>query len=142
MELKPGYKQTDVGVIPEEWDVRKLGQCSSFRTGPFGSALHKSDYTVDGVPVVNPMHIVDGQIEPTRTMTITEQAAQNLADFRMTPGEIVMGRRGDMGRCAVVLEHQSGWLCGTGSMMIKPRDADARFLQRVLSSARAISDIT
>ena len=24
MELKPGYKQTEVGVIPEEWEVRRL----------------------------------------------------------------------------------------------------------------------
>ena len=24
MEVKPGYKQTDVGVIPEEWDVKPL----------------------------------------------------------------------------------------------------------------------
>ena len=26
MELKPGYKQTEVGVIPEDWDDRSLGQ--------------------------------------------------------------------------------------------------------------------
>jgi type I restriction enzyme, S subunit len=25
MEVKPGYKQTEVGVIPEEWDAEKLG---------------------------------------------------------------------------------------------------------------------
>ena len=24
MEVKPGYKQTEVGVIPEEWDVKRL----------------------------------------------------------------------------------------------------------------------
>ena len=24
MEVKPGYKQTEVGVIPEEWDVQPL----------------------------------------------------------------------------------------------------------------------
>jgi type I restriction enzyme S subunit len=24
MELKPGYKQTEVGVIPEDWAVQKL----------------------------------------------------------------------------------------------------------------------
>ena len=23
MEVKPGYKQTEVGVIPEEWDVKR-----------------------------------------------------------------------------------------------------------------------
>jgi type I restriction enzyme, S subunit len=141
MEVRAGYKQTDLGVIPDEWEVRGLGECVSFRTGPFGSALHKSDYTTDGIPVINPMHIVDGKIKPTRTMTITEKAAADLADFRLKAGEIVIGRRGDMGRCAVVQSHQSGWLCGTGSMIVRPTDMDARFLQRVLSSPRAIAAI-
>ncbi|HEB11148.1 MAG TPA: hypothetical protein ENI06_08050 [Spirochaetales bacterium] len=27
MEVKEGYKQTDVGVIPEDWVVKKLGEC-------------------------------------------------------------------------------------------------------------------
>ncbi len=136
-----GYKQTEMGVIPAEWEIAPLGKYATFRTGPFGSALHKSDYANDGVPVVNPMHIVDGKIEPTRTMTITEHAAKNLSEFRMKPGEIVIGRRGDMGRCAVIQERQLGWLCGTGSMIIRPLNTDAEFLQRVLSSPRAISAI-
>ena len=142
MEVRPGYKLTEVGVIPEEWASIRLGKCARFRTGPFGTALHKSDYTNDGIPVVNPMHIVDGGIEPTRTMTITEQAANNLAEFRLKAGEIVIGRRGDMGRCAVVQTLQTGWLCGTGSMIIRCENgADAEFLQRVLSSPQAISAI-
>jgi len=141
MGVRPGYKQTEVGVIPEDWGVEALGNRATFRTGPFGSALHKSDYTFNGVPVVNPMHIVDGKIEPSRSMTITEQAARNLSVFRLKPGEVVIGRRGDMGRCAVVQPHQSGWLCGTGSMIIRPRKTDSGFLQRVLSSPRAVGAI-
>jgi type I restriction enzyme S subunit len=141
MEVRPEYKRTEVGVFPTEWKVEPLGEHATFRTGPFGSALHKSDYTNDGVPVINPMHIDDGNIAPTRTMTVTENAAKKLSDFRMRPGEIVIGRRGDMGRCAVVRAHQSGWLCGTGSMIIRPLNADAGYLQRVLSSPRAISAI-
>ncbi len=140
--MKPGYKQTEVGVIPEEWGSIRLGECARFRTGPFGSALHRSDYTNDGIPVVNPMHIVEGEIEPTRTMTITEKAANNLAEFRLKAGEIIIGRRGDMGRCAVVQPLQVGWLCGTGSMIIRCENgANAEFLQRVLSSPQAISAI-
>jgi type I restriction enzyme S subunit len=29
MELKAGYKQTDVGVIPEDWEVKPLGDFSN-----------------------------------------------------------------------------------------------------------------
>ena len=31
--MKPGYKQTDVGVIPEEWDAEKLGNFISLQRG-------------------------------------------------------------------------------------------------------------
>ena len=141
MELKAGYKQTDLGIFPDEWAIEPLGRHAGFRTGPFGSALHKSDYTSDGVPIVNPMHIVGGKIEPTRTMTLTEEAARKLSDFQLKAGEIVIARRGDMGRCAVVQEEHDGWICGTGSMIIRPYNADPTFLQRVLSSRRAIAAI-
>lgn len=141
MELKPGYKQTESGVIPADWKFEPLGKHASFRTGPFGSALHKSDYISDGVPVVNPMHIIDGRIVPTADMTITENAARSLAEFRLSEAEIVIGRRGEMGRCAVVQPHQSGWLCGTGSMIVRPTEFDPHFLQRVLSSEAVISAI-
>jgi type I restriction enzyme S subunit len=33
MELKPGYKQTEVGVIPEDWDVKLLPDVMRFRSG-------------------------------------------------------------------------------------------------------------
>jgi type I restriction enzyme S subunit len=33
MEVKAGYKQTDVGVIPEDWDVKLLPEVCRFRSG-------------------------------------------------------------------------------------------------------------
>ena len=33
MDVKPGYKQTEVGVIPEEWEVKPLGNVFSFSGG-------------------------------------------------------------------------------------------------------------
>lgn len=44
MELKPGYKQTDVGVIPEVWEVKDLGSLCPFVTsGSRGWAKFYSD---------------------------------------------------------------------------------------------------
>jgi len=33
MELRPGYKRTEVGVIPEDWEVQILGQLGEFKNG-------------------------------------------------------------------------------------------------------------
>jgi type I restriction enzyme S subunit len=74
MEVKPGYKPTEVGVIPEDWVVSKLGKSATFKTGPFGSALHQSDYVDGGIPVINPMQIIDGKIAPTPWMAVREAA--------------------------------------------------------------------
>lgn len=142
VQVPKGYKQTEVGVIPEDWQVKKLSELASFRTGPFGSALHKSDYITNGVPVINPMHIIDGQINPSEDMTITEVTANKLSEFRLNSGEVIIGRRGEMGRCAVVREENSGWLCGTGSMIVRPKNhINPQFLQRVLASPVVISAI-
>ncbi len=140
--MKPGLKLTDVGEIPDDWDAVNLGDRASFRTGPFGSALHKSDYTEDGIPVINPMHIIDGNITPTRSMTITEDAAKKLSEFRLKAGQVILGRRGDMGRCAVIQNHQDGWLCGTGSIIIRcDSKVNADYLQRVISSPKVVSSL-
>ncbi|MEX2217074.1 MAG: restriction endonuclease subunit S [Phycisphaeraceae bacterium] len=142
MEVKKGYKQTEIGMIPEEWNVTPLGTMATFRTGPFGSTLHKSDYVAGGVPVINPMQIVDGRLIPTNSMAVTEEAAQKLSEFRLTPGNVVIGRRGEMGRCAFVGKEHLGWICGTGSMILRPLDVlDARYLQRVLSSPPMVAAI-
>ena len=45
MEVKPGYKQTEVGVIPEDWNVKRLGDVATFHKG---KGLPKSALTLYG----------------------------------------------------------------------------------------------
>ena len=104
-------------------------------TGPFGSLLHKHDYVENGIPLVNPAHITDTGIEPDMRKTVSDDTAKRLANYIMREGDVVIGRRGEMGRCALVTELEDGWLCGTGSFFIKPSDrCDMGFLVRYLRS--------
>ncbi|MBB5040464.1 restriction endonuclease subunit S [Prosthecobacter dejongeii] len=104
-------------------------------TGPFGSLLHKHDYVENGIPLVNPAHITDTGIEPDMRKTVSEDTAKRLANYIMREGDVVIGRRGEMGRCALVTEVEDGWLCGTGSFYIKPSDrCDMGYLVRYLRS--------
>ena len=121
------------------WPVQSLGEaCSKIQIGPFGSLLHKSDYVRGGVPLVNPVHIVDGEIRPHPEQTINAQKLTELRPYRMEMGDVVMGRRGEMGRVAIVDEEEAGFLCGSGSLYMRP-DLDkltSRFIAAALSSAR------
>ncbi|WP_278260953.1 restriction endonuclease subunit S [Nocardia sp. AG03] len=93
--------------------------CADIRTGPFGSSVHKEDYVTGGVPLVNPVHIVRGRIRPDMSLSVASDKAIELANFVLRQGDIVMARRGEMGRCAVVTESEEGYLCGTGSLIIR-----------------------
>lgn len=100
-------------------EVRRipLRDLAEIRTGPFGSLLHKSDYGDDGVPVVNPINLVDGCIIPDKR--VRNDRVEALSSYLLEAGHVVVARRGDLGRCAVVGLEQTGWLCGTGSFFVK-----------------------
>ncbi len=104
-------------------------------TGPFGSLLHKSDYVSDQIPLVNPAHISEVGIEPDWRKTVSKATALRLKNYIMHEGDIVIGRRGEMGRCALVTAAEDGWVCGTGSFFIKSSSmCNSRYLVRFLRS--------
>ena len=118
------------------WITAELrGLLSRLQTGPFGTALHKSDYVLGGTPVVNPASMIDGRIVPSPKMTIGPRTLDRLSSFKMRENDIVMARRGEMGRCAVVTAVEEGWLCGTGSLLLRfPSTISAHFLALLIGS--------
>jgi len=119
--------------------TRSLGEiCDAvggvIRTGPFGSQLHESDYRDYGVPVVMPKNIIEGKISIENIARIGEDDAARLSVHKLHKGDIVYGRRGDIGRRALITEKEAGWLCGTGCLRIGLGDEvlNPRFLHYYL----------
>ena len=122
------------------WPVHSLGEaCLKIQIGPFGSLLHKSDYVEGGIPLVNPMHIVEGGIRPRAGQTINSEKYTQLRRYHMQVGDVVMGRRGEMGRVAIVGAHEAGYVCGSGSLYMRPDPVCVipRYIAAALSSNRA-----
>lgn len=115
---------------------KSLRDCvTDISTGPFGSLLHKSDYEHGGIPLVNPINIEGDKIIPDERKAVGKATAQKLVRYALRENDIVIGRRGEIGRCAVVLRDQVGWLCGTGSFFIRPSDkTDPHYLAHLLRS--------
>ena len=109
-----------LGDVPDVWKVVPLGiLVIMIQTGPFGSQLHSSEYVENGTPVINPSNIQDGRIEPDWSCSITPEDAGRLSQHKLMEGDIVFGRRGEMGRCALVSCNEIGWICGTESLNIR-----------------------
>ena len=139
--LDPDVEMKDSGVawigeVPVGWEISRLGLISeSLQTGPFGSQLHSSDYIEDGIPIINPSNIQDGTIVPDPKCTIDDKTLKRLIRHRLTAGDIVFARRGDMGRCACITREAEGWLCGTGSIRIRLNEsAHPKFVMAYLST--------
>jgi type I restriction enzyme S subunit len=120
----------------EGWvEMRLCEVAENISTGPFGTMLHKSDYVPDGIPLVNPMNIVDLKIVPSNRMMVNEETRDRLKSYILRTGDIVIGRRGELGRCALVTEREAGWLCGTGSFFVRLSAAmDGEFFVAVFGS--------
>jgi type I restriction enzyme S subunit len=115
------------------WPVVPLSDCAErIQIGPFGSLLHEGDYVRGGVPLVNPKHIQDRTIVVDADESVSPAKLATLDAYVLREGDVVLGRRGEMGRCAVVRRQDAGLLCGTGSVFIRP---DPRVLTAVYTAA-------
>jgi type I restriction enzyme S subunit len=66
------------------------------------------------------MHIQDGQIYPSSSYSITIQKRDSLPNYILLKDDVIMGRRGEMGRCGLITKKEEGWFCGTGSLYLRP----------------------
>lgn len=134
--LFESYLESIFSNKDESWEVGSLKKIGgNVSTGPFGSLLHKSDYVENGIPLVNPAHIVGEFIEADYRKSISTKTLSRLSAYILAENDIVIGRRGEIGRCAVVTEAESGWLCGTGCFFIRPKKSvKAHFLAHLLRS--------
>ena len=125
--------------LPEGWAwARFQTLCFGSFTGPFGSALHKSDYVAGGIPIVNPANINEGSIIPTNT--ISEETSERLSSYTLRAGDFIIGRRGEMGRAAIVSDAEDGWLCGTGCFFAHTSRAIEKLFWKTLFSSLAITN--
>jgi type I restriction enzyme, S subunit len=116
MEVKPlrqssgptGYKQTEVGVIPELWECSTVrGIASRARNaivgGPFGSDLVSNDYVEDGVPVIRGQNM-SGQWVSGSFVFVTAAKAGSLSANLARPNDIVFTQRGTLGQVSLIPE--------------------------------------
>ena len=99
--LPPIAEEEKSFEIPAGWEWVRFANLMEFiSTGPFGSVLHKNEYVHNGIPIVNPACIQHGKIIPVERMSVAASTKERLKMYVLHAGNIVIGRRGELGRCA------------------------------------------
>lgn len=123
MELRPGYKQTEIGPIPEDWDAVPLGDLFTFKNG-----LNKAKkFFGYGTPIVNYMDVfrhpglrldrIEGRVDVSKS---------ELEAFEVRKGDVFFTRTSEtveeIGVAAAMLDPAKDTVFSGFVLRARPRD--------------------
>lgn len=129
-KIPKGYKQTEIGVIPEDWEVKKLGDIADVRDG-----THESPkYYKNGVIFITSKNIISGTIDYADISYITKEDAANINKrSKVDKGDILMSMIGTIGNC-VLIDFEPDF-CIKNVALFKPQKINEYYLIQLLRSS-------
>ena len=98
-----GYKQTEVGVIPEDWECIEISRLlSDISMGPFGSDIKVSNFVKEGVPVLDGFNVRTERLLDDFSKFVTESKAKSLKKAVAHRGDVVITHRGTIGQVSFI----------------------------------------
>ena len=101
------YRETGIGFLPKEWTVEKLENllapvAHNMRSGPFGSALLKHELVENGIPFLGIDNVHVERFVPDFKRFVSRRKFEQLAKYKVRPGDVVITIMGTVGRCCVI----------------------------------------
>ena len=106
------FKQTEIGEIPEEWDVRALSDlCDRMFVGIAQAATHA--YSERGIPIVRTTNVRENNLNARNLLFITDEFAREMDRKSLRGDDVLTARTGYPGTSVVVPESLEGAQCFT-----------------------------
>lgn len=127
--IASGYKQTEVGVIPEDWEVPKVEAIARVV-----DSLHQTpSFSADGYPMVRVTDIKTGNLNLGEALKVSEPVFREfIKNYAPKKNDIVLSRVGSYGVSSFV-ETDEPFCMGQNTVVIEP-NVPARYLYYVLNS--------
>lgn len=135
--IKKGYKQTEFGVIPEDWNIMCLGDFSSeIAEGPFGSNLKSEHYTnKKEARIIQLSNIGECGWNDDNIKYTSYTHAKEISKCIVNPGEIVIAKMMPAGRAIICPDEESMYILSSDAIKFKPKNnINKRYLQLTINS--------
>ncbi|MGB7430403.1 MAG: restriction endonuclease subunit S [Microcoleaceae cyanobacterium] len=107
-QVPAGYKNTEVGLIPEDWNILSLQELTDKSNPITYGVLKPGDYTNNGIPLLQIKDVIHGKIKIEELHKISKELDSQYSRTRLYGGEIVISLVGTIGRIAYIPSFLSG----------------------------------
>lgn len=104
VKMISGYKMTEVGVIPEDWEVKTLGKlaCINGRIGFRGYTVKDLVRKGEGAIAIGGKHISKNFLDISDAEYISWKKYYESPEIMVRKGDIVLAQRGTLGKSALI----------------------------------------
>ena len=120
--------------IDPSWSTVELGEVADFKRGPFGGSLKREIFVDSGYCVYEQSHAIDNDFANVRYF-ITSQKFEEMKQFEVKPGELIMSCSGTMGRIAIVPENVKPGIINQALLKLMPSERiNNLYLKHIMES--------
>ncbi|KAF3984285.1 MAG: restriction endonuclease subunit S [Methylococcales symbiont of Hymedesmia sp. n. MRB-2018] len=125
LPVPQGYQQTEIGVIPQDWDVVSFNDLRdksvrySITGGPFGSNLKREHYTSNGIIIIQLQNIGDGTFISNDFIYTSDSKAIELKSCLIYPNDIILAKMAEpVARACIIPNFNTRFLMGSDGIRL------------------------
>ena len=135
MEVNPGYKQTQVGVIPEDWETADLASITDPNRPISYGIVQTGPNVAGGVRCLRVLDIEAGRINGADLITTSERISASYKRTILVANDLVMPLRGNVGDVGMIDKDLVGCNLTRGVALIAIRpQSSPRYCKQAISS--------
>jgi type I restriction enzyme, S subunit len=142
MEVRPGYKRTEVGIIPEDWAVNSLVHYWNVTDCKHVTA----QFVTNGYPIASIRETQSRFIDLADAKQTTHQFYRLLTEGVRKPrgGDLILSRNATVGEVAQVAEWHPPFAMGQDVCLLRKRSLEfsTEFLQEIFRSPTIASQLS
>lgn len=141
LAIPQGYKQTEVGIIPEDWEVVNFGDIVKYTKGyPFKSR----EYTDSGLRVIRVSDTSFSTIKNDHPIYVSHESKQRYKKWELNNGNIIFTTVGSkppmydslVGKAILVKKEHTGYLLNQNAVLIKANNKTKNFPNLLINHFR------
>ena len=110
--IPQGYKDSPLGIIPKEWEVKRLGDCTHLLTNGFvGVATPHYTDDPDGIIYIQGFNVTEGGYNLTGIKKVTKEFHKKNSKSSLQYGDLLTIQTGDIGLTTIVPKELEGSNC-------------------------------